>query len=50
MHDLLITVFFLTFVASPAIVAALPISKRVKRPEHQTEALDFPLSSLHTSR
>jgi len=50
MQDLFIAMVFLVFVASPAIVAALPTSERVKRTERHTEDMDFPLSSLPASR
>ncbi|MGD0347687.1 MAG: hypothetical protein ABSA85_13075 [Terracidiphilus sp.] len=50
MHDLLIAFVFLTFVASPAIVAAMPLRERVKRPERHANGVDFPISSLTASR
>jgi hypothetical protein len=50
MHDLLIAAVFLTFVASPALVAAMPRTERVKRPERRAEGVDFPFSSLPASR
>jgi hypothetical protein len=50
MHDLFIAVVFLAFVASPAIIAALPRREHVKRPERQAKGVDFPISSLPASR
>lgn len=41
MQDLLIALVFLTFVASPAIVAALPLSKRQERPERHAKGVGF---------
>jgi hypothetical protein len=41
MHDLLIALVFLTLVASPAIVAAMPLSKREERPESHAKGVDF---------
>jgi cytochrome c oxidase assembly factor CtaG len=41
MFDLLIAFVFLTFVASPALVAALPVSKRQERPERHPKGVGF---------
>jgi hypothetical protein len=41
MYDLLIAVAFLTFVASPALVAAMPVSKRQERPESHAKGVGF---------
>jgi hypothetical protein len=41
MHDLLIAVAFLMLVASPAIVAAVPVSKRQERPESRARNAGF---------
>ncbi len=41
MYDLLIALVFLAFVASPAIVAAMPISKRQERPEKHAKGVGF---------
>ena len=43
MHDLLIAVAFLTLVASPAIVAAvpIPISRRQERPANHAKGVGF---------
>jgi hypothetical protein len=41
MHDLLIAVAFLMLVASPAIVAAVPVSKRRERPESRARNAHF---------
>jgi hypothetical protein len=46
MHDLLIAVAFLMLVASPAIVAAVPASKRQERPVSRARGVGF----LPTSR
>jgi hypothetical protein len=50
MHDLLIALVFLTFVASPAIVAAMPLSERKIRPERRAKGVGFSISSLPASR
>jgi hypothetical protein len=50
MQDLFIALVFLTFVASPAIVAALPIGGRIKRTEPHVKNMDFLRSSLLASR
>jgi hypothetical protein len=41
MHDLIIAVAFLMFVASPALVAAIPVSKRQERPERHPKGVGF---------
>jgi len=43
MHDLLIAVAFLMLVASPAVVAVIPIpvSKREERPESRSSSAGF---------
>ena len=41
MHDLLIAVAFLMLVASPAIVAAVPISRRQERPANHAKGVGF---------
>ena len=41
MHDLLIAIVFLAFVASPALFAAIPLSKRQERPETKPRAFGF---------
>ena len=41
MFDLLIAFVFLTFVASPALVAAMPLSKRQERPERHPKGVGF---------
>jgi len=41
MHDLLIAVAFLMLVASPAVVAAVPVSKRQERPGSRTRNAGF---------
>ena len=41
MHDLLIALVFLTFVASPALVAAVPVSKRQERRESHAKGVGF---------
>jgi hypothetical protein len=41
MHVLLIAVVFLTFVASPTLFAAMPLSKRQERPESNARASAF---------
>jgi hypothetical protein len=50
MHDLLIALVFLAFVASPAIVAAMPPSERKERPESNAKGVEFPIPSLPASR
>lgn len=50
MHNLLIAIAFLAFAASPAIVAAVPVSKRQRRPARHAKGVDFPASSLSASR
>ena len=39
MHDLVIAVAFIMLVASPAIVAAVPVSKRKERPESRAKGV-----------
>jgi hypothetical protein len=41
MYDLLIALVFLTFVASPAIAAAMPVSKRQEAPERHAKGVGF---------
>ena len=41
MQDLLIALIFLTFVASPALFAAMPLSKRQKLPESHAKGVGF---------
>jgi len=41
MYDLLIAFVFLTFVASPALVAVMPVSKRQERPERHPKGVGF---------
>ena len=41
MHDLLIAIVFLTFVASPALFAVIPLSKRQERPENNAKGVGF---------
>lgn len=41
MHDLLIAVVFLAFVASPALVAVMPLSKRQERPSSHAKGVSF---------
>ncbi len=41
MHDLLIAMVFLTFVASPALFATMPLSKRQERPESHAKGVGF---------
>ena len=41
MFDLLIAFVFLTFVASPALVAVMPVSKRQERPERHPKGVGF---------
>jgi len=51
MHDLLIALLFIAFVASPAIVAALPVRERDEQPESSTKEIDLPATrSLSTTR
>ncbi len=39
MHDMLIALVFLAFVASPALFAAMPVSKRQERPERHAKGV-----------
>ena len=41
MHDLLIAIVFLTFVASPTLSAAMPLSKRQERSESHAKRVGF---------
>jgi len=41
MHDLLIALVFVAFVASPAIVAAMPLSKHQEQPESHAKGVGF---------
>ena len=50
MHDLLIALVFVTFVASPAIVAAIPVREREEEPESRANGVDFPIASLSARR
>ena len=50
MHDLIIALVFLAFVASPAIAAAMPARKRRTAPEHSAKGIEFPAATLSASR
>lgn len=41
MYDLFIALVFLAFVASPALFASMPLSKRQERPESHAKGVDF---------
>jgi hypothetical protein len=50
MHDILIALVFLTLVASPIIVAAMPLSQLDDEPEGHANAIDLRAPSPSASR
>jgi len=50
MHDLLIALVFVTLVASPALVAAMPFKEDDETPERHAESVDLAAPSPSASR